>query len=736
MSTKSKKIKNNNTKNSKTKKNKIVYILTEKEKTLNQIIVETKNRTVNDNLFLEMENFFSVPFSKKAIYLSKNDYYNYINELWIKNIVANKKQMKFLIKLDDFRVIQYRVFENLEDIINNYIAKKSSVVATELKNFSESALKFNSLLSSKNYLKKTIDYIDLLRKDKKNLWKMLAFINKNEFTNPFAPLAWSFSPDKKNSSKYVNYMDPHNFAIFDLSVYEDSSYTEKERNIYAIEYKKFFIKLLKKMFGAVIPDDKSLKAEDVFDVAKDFFELMGKVDNNIVESPDYYNKVTAEESIKKYKFDWNEYCMELGYEKNKIPQFFIVSNLSYFKFCTEEMLNNWNSDKWRSFWIWIIGRFATRFTASWHEIFYSFYGKETQGLLESIRKSVVQGSVLLTTYAFNPLLNNEYIDFAYNEQNVVYSTNLANDLKNIFLNRLNRNEWLEPKTKKYAIFKVQKIDLVIGSKKFDADYDKILPLLDFNPDEFIDNLLKVSAWRHNLYVTNQIDIIETLVMYDFNTYPFKITNLPSYVVNAQYLTYDNAIHVSTAYLQKPFINIVEQGFEYNLAYIGFTIAHELSHSLDDNGSQFDVNGNMNNWWTKKDKIKFEDIQKEIIKQYEVFSEYDGLKYDVSYTIGEDMADIVGLKICEEYLRDFCIQNSYTPFITFLHFRMFYVYFAYQMRQKIREKSIRYELITNPHAMDKYRTNVTLSRSTLFKAMYNIKKGDKMYWKNKYNNVWD
>jgi len=92
-----------------------------------------------------------------------------------------------------------------------------------------------------------------------------------------------------------------------------------------------------------------------------------------------------------------------------------------------------------------------------------------------------------------------------------------------------------------------------------------------------------------------------------------------------------------------------------------------------------------------------------------------------------LADISGLAICEEYLRDFQDKNQDIVLIRTLSFRAFFVYYAFQMRQKIDKKAISSQLHTNPHPLDKYRTNIPLSRLELFRALYNIKKGDKMYW---------
>lgn len=710
-------------------------ILTEKPKTVLEVITETKGRQINDKINMNIETYFKTPFTKKNIYLQKNDFFTYINEIWLDELKLNN-QIKYLTKIDDFRITQYKVFDQMETIINNYITQHNTVISNELNNFYNSALQFNPVKSSKEYLKKTVKYIDELRKDKKNLWKMLAFINKNELANKMGPFSWELAPDKKNSQVYVNYLEPHTFAIFDISVYEDSNYNEKQKQMYKNKYKTFFIKYLKNIFDIANLDNDSINvnAKDVFEVGQIFFSLFSKIDPSIKENPDYYNIVYADESEKKYGFNWIEYCKELGYKEDNIPDFFITSNLNYLKFCTKTLLEQWNSNKWRSYWLWIITRYVSRFTASWHHIYFEFYGKQLKGMEQSVRQSEKQIAAIITAYAFNPILNNEYIDYSYNEDTIVYAKKLAYDLKQIFINKIKRNTWLQPKTRSYAEFKLDKLEMNLGINKIDFINDN-LPLLNFNPNEFLDNMLKLMEWRHTQFINYNIDTIKTLAFGDWTQYPVQITNLTSYIVNAQYVPYKNALFISNAYLQKPFINLETHGIQYNLAYLGFTIAHELSHSLDDLGSQYDYKGDLINWWTKQDKNKFKKIQDEIITQYRVFAEYDNIDYDPTFTVGEDIADISGLNICEEYLRDFCIANKYTPNINYQYFRIFYTYFAYQMRQKIRKQSVKYELITNPHPIDKYRTNVTLSRSLFFRAIFDIKDGDHMYWNNK-TAIWD
>jgi putative endopeptidase len=246
-------------------------------------------------------------------------------------------------------------------------------------------------------------------------------------------------------------------------------------------------------------------------------------------------------------------------------------------------------------------------------------------------------------------------------------------------------------------------------------------------------MIKIANWRTKKFIhldgtSSEVDI----PIIDWEQ--FKLIGKQSYIVNAYYTPTENSIYVPLAYLQKPFIDLEERGIEYNLAHIGYTLAHEMSHCLDDLGSKYDEKGNLHNWWTQHDLQKFNLKINNVIKQYETFAGYDGIKMDASLSIGENLADISGLAICEEYLQDFQEYNNDIVPIRALSFHAFFTYIAIQARQKIFDKSINAQLKTNPHPMDKYRTNCPLARLKLFRSLYNIKKGDKMYW-NSTDTIW-
>ena len=104
-----------------------------------------------------------------------------------------------------------------------------------------------------------------------------------------------------------------------------------------------------------------------------------------------------------------------------------------------------------------------------------------------------------------------------------------------------------------------------------------------------------------------------------------------------------------------------------------------------------------------------------------------IKFNAEITAGEDMADISGIAICQEYLCNYFEVNNVVMPIRQLALKEFFVHYATHQRQHIYKRAELAQLSTNPHPLDKYRTNCVLARSELFQVMYNIKKGDKMWW---------
>lgn len=666
----------------------------------------------------ELVKRFNTPFTPSKI-LPNDDFYTYINYRWLKdtrqNMDNNQVSDIYFVQIDDFRLVQDKVYKELMEIVKEYIKSHNTKEAKLLKNVYTSFLNLDTT-SMKGHIATMIKEYDYsVAKD--NVWEFMAKINKNEVVNWSCPINWKMMPDDKDSTIFRNYISFPQLSLYDYLLYLDENPADKpEQKIYRKLVKRKYLNYIKEIFDSCLGKGHGLNPHDVFEVEYDMLTAMGC--NSIKkESKDYYNVVKREEALEKYGFDWEQFSHFLGYKK--APDFFICDSLNYLLCISELLKENWKTQKWKSFWFYIYLKQMIRFDRKTRLLYYEFNGKFLHGQPNMVPSDIYP--VIGLTVTFNTLLTKEYVKRNYDVNKVQYVKNMGKDLISVYKRIIKRNTWLSPKTKKYALLKLDHLKLEIAQPKELRDD----PLLDYTPNDAWGNLEKVCNWRTKKYVELEGRDVIDIPLVDWNT--FKLIGKQAYIVNAFYTPTENGIYIPLAYLQKPFIDLDERGIEYNLAHVGYTLTHEMSHSLDETGSKYDHKGNLHNWWTKEDKIKYKKIIKDIIKQYEVFAAYDKIEFDAEIGIGEDMADISGLAICEEYLRDFQMKNSDIVPIASLSFQAFFVYFAFQQRQHIYKKAFEAQLKTNPHPMDKYRTNVPLSRMELFRSLYNVKKGDKMWW---------
>jgi putative endopeptidase len=647
----------------------------------------------------------------------KDDFYHYINFSWLKGVSVNEQQ-KYIVQIDEFRLSQDRVYKELDAIIVEYIEKHQNKLAQELHHFRTSVIQMNSQKDSCQRAQQTIQMVDTIR-EHGTVWKMLANINRDEMIARNAPFSWSMNPDEKRAGYYCCYIYPHAFSFTDIDVYfnQETEYSKK----YIRKFKQYCREIFHKLLGP----NHGFKTDSIFEVEVQLVMAFGCRGSG-GDLQKTYNKISKKEAMDVYGFDWDLFCQELGFTTT--PSFFIVSSLQYLKCATRTMNDHWNSEGWRAYWMWIYFQRLIRITRDWESITYKFHGDFQRGQ-QKINHSDSVSASLYMSIPFNTFLTNEYIR-KYKDPTVVgFAKTLCEELKIVFVRIIKRNKWMSPSTKKYALLKLKHMEFIIGNvPELRED-----PLLNYTTNLY-DNMKKIHEWRHRQLLKLDGQPLVDIPMMDWNEYPVKMSGNQSYIVNASYTPTKNNIFINLGYLQKPFIDLEQRGIEYNLANLGATIAHELSHSLDEWGSKYDFRGNLHNWWTPSDMRKFKNIQKDINDQYREFSQRDGIEYNVEIGIGENMADISAIAICDEYLRDFQEMNDTHPAVRSLSYEAFYTYYAHQMRQHVNKRALSAQLKNNPHALDVYRTNIPLSRSHIFRALYNIQKEDKMYWRNT-NTIW-
>ncbi len=699
---------------------KILNDLPEKEKNYNKFAEQLKEE------FKKLE--------KEKDYKPNEDYYDYVNHGWIEDQTeVLKSHPEYYVEVDDFRIIQDKVYKEVIGYTNDYIKmNKGKRKAESIEAVENCIVKADKKLGLK-YAKTIKEEVEkfVITDD---MYGLLGYANNDEIYSWQAPIVWSILPDEKNVKKYISHLSPPTLGIYDYYVYIEDESDDAKTKKFKSDFKEKYFEFIINTFKTVLPDEwEKYDPTDVWDVELQLLDAMG-CDKIKKEDPDYYNVVTRKELESEYDFDWGMFASKLGkrsafpgeYWEGKagyeeIPNKVVVSSLNALK-CTVELLkDNWNTVKWKTWWMFIFYKQLIRFDYDWCDVYYQFYGKFVKG--QPVRMPKEQYSIFPLSFCYNTFLTEQYVAHNFDPVRVVYVKNMVEDLKEVFIKKIERNTWLSPPTKKAALNKLRKLEIVVGSPK-ELRED---PILTYRKDDPWYNMALLAGWKRSKMI--QLEGKSVIDIPEIDWDEFKLVGTQAYMVNAYYRPTSNSIYCPLAYLQRPFIDLGQRGIEYNLAYIGYTMGHELSHSLDDMGSKFDADGNLNNWWTDADRKKFKEKIKDVVNQYEEFAARDGIKFDAEIGVGEDLADISGLALAEEYLFYFQLVHKDLALIKNLSLKAFYVYGAIQSRQKIFDSALPAQLKQNPHPLEKYRCNCPLTRLKLFRELYNVKKGDGMWWHN-------
>jgi predicted metalloendopeptidase len=672
---------------------------------------------------------------------AQDDFYTYVNYRWLKDKTVDKSQ-KYIVQVDEFRLSQDRVYHQLEEIVKDRLRDgPHDAFHTRLSNFYHSVLAMTPESHAKKLCQKALQTLDQ-KLQQGNPWEMLAFFNQNEISSPHAPFSFQIIPDDKDPQTNRCNLAPHEFFLIDTTVYEQEAEeaeeearevirreSKEDRKVrrYRTHLKNEFIQYVQRVFDTSLGKGHGFHAADVFMIEVEMFKALKRSEKGKFPiSEDYYNRVPGHQALSLYGFDWDTYTRALGFKTP--PPFFITGDLNIFAEFSKLLTERWKS--WRTYWVFLWLRKIARFTKEWHHLPYEFYGKTERGQQEIEATHVFVANFL--SLPFNSFFTREYVKRYENPEVIRYVQTMCDDMKIVFRRLLERCDWMSPSTKAYAYKKLDHFKIVLGHPPNVAASD---PELDYPASNTLyENMETIFAWRHEQLLKDEGQGLRDLPVMDWTEYPVKMVGSQAYIVNASYTPSANTIYINLGYLQKPFVDLDERGIEYNLAHIGNTIAHEMSHGFDDMGSQFGWDGKLHNWWTAEDKRRYALIQYDVVRQYEEFAARDGIDFDASVGLGEDLADISAVAICNEYLSDYQQKNEDIIPIRNLSFEGFYTYFAYQQKQILGKSALKAQLKNNPHPLDKYRCNIPLSRSDIFRAMYNVKKGDGMWWWTT-NSVW-
>ncbi len=287
---------------------------------------------------------------------------------------------------------------------------------------------------------------------------------------------------------------------------------------------------------------------------------------------------------------------------------------------------------------------------------------------------------------------------------------LVNNLQKAFEARINKLDWMSDSTKTKAKEKLYTTIKKIGYPDKWRDYSKVT----IDKNKYFENLLSCGK--------NEYDFQVGKVGKPVDRTEWGITT-PT--INAYYNPTFNEIVFPAGILQYP---MFDPGNDDAMNYggIGMVIGHEMTHGFDDQGAQYDKDGNLKNWWSKEDLAKFKEKGVQLAKLYSSFVVLDTVHINGDLTQGENTADVGGVAIAYDAFKMTKEGQDTTKIDGFTPDQRFFLSMAQCWRSKAKDESIRQQINTNPHSPSMYRVWGPLMNNDAFYKAFNVKEGDKMF----------
>lgn len=289
---------------------------------------------------------------------------------------------------------------------------------------------------------------------------------------------------------------------------------------------------------------------------------------------------------------------------------------------------------------------------------------------------------------------------------------LVNNLQVAFKNRIEKLDWMSDSTRKKALLKLNAIIKKIGYPDKWKNFDDV----EISRDNYFANNRSISKHFYKEMIAKMGKPVDKTEW-----------GMTPYTVNAYYNPSFNEIVFPAGILQFPFFD-ANADDAVNYGGIGMVIGHEITHGFDDQGRQYDAEGNLKEWWTPADAAKFNAKSGEVVKQYNSYAILDTIHLNGKLTLGENLADLGGIAIAYDAFKMTPQGKGNEKIDGLTPDQRFFLGFAQVWRLTIRPETERVRVTTDPHSPAKFRINGPLSNFEPFYAAFNIKEGDKMYKK--------
>jgi predicted metalloendopeptidase len=365
---------------------------------------------------------------------------------------------------------------------------------------------------------------------------------------------------------------------------------------------------------------------------------------------------------------------------------------------------------WQRYLRWhVLTTYAEVLPKAFDDENFAFYGKTLQGVPEQRPRWKRALSALDHTlgFAVGKLYVAEHFPPAHKEK----MDALVQNLVRAYDQELGKLEWMSPETRAAAKAKLAKFRVKIGYPKVWRDY----AALEVVRGELFGNRIRSASFHYERALAKLGKPVDRTEWY-----------MTPQTVNAYYDPQNNEIVFPAAILQPPFFD-ADADPAVNYGGIGAVIGHEISHGFDDQGSQYDGDGNLRSWWTKEDRERFDARTAALAAEYATYEPVPGYKLDGKFTLGENIADLGGLKM-GFVAWQLSLGGKPSPVIDGLTgAQRVFAGWAQVWRRNYRQENLLNRIKTDPHSPSEFRANGTPRNLDAFHEAFGTKAGDKM-WK--------
>jgi putative endopeptidase len=543
---------------------------------------------------------------------SCDNFYNYAIGNWRKNNPIPETESRWMA----FNILYEENRQKLIKIVDELIEKK------DLKKGSDSQLIkdfYNSGMNLENRNKMGIKPIEVIFaeiKGAKNINMLFGNLAPMGIGSPISSYIGADKTDSKMNALYVSQSG--------LSLPDKDYYLSTEEKF--VQFRKDYVKHIDKMANLAnldISGDRILQLET--QIAKISWDRTAMRDPNKT-----YNR--------KHIKDWNNSLDYIDVEAILTTRGFkkidslIVSHPSFFE-GLNTLVANTDIDEWKAYFNWqAINSFSSYLTSAIEKEHFNFYANILKGTKEM--KPINERIFTSLNDHLGEPLGKLYVDVYFDQESKKYVSDMIEDLRAAYKVRINELVWMGEQTKKRALKKLEAFTYKIGYPEEWKDYSKVVIF----HNNYAQNVMNVRLFNYQRMLDKQGKPVDK-----------KEWHMTPQTVNAYYSASNNEIVFPAGILQPPFFH---KNFDDAINYggIGAVIGHEFSHGFDDQGSKYDWDGNLNEWWEKEDRERFEALAAKLGAQYSSYEALPGMFVKGDMTMGENIADLGGVTLAYEALK--------------------------------------------------------------------------------------